>query len=87
MVLIYRANCTVNGANPRSVTVAFGATVTVAFEVACTEVPLPAGKIVFHSDRDGDFEIYSIDPDGSSVILYQFSAPADLQVSHPKALT
>jgi dipeptidyl aminopeptidase/acylaminoacyl peptidase len=72
------ANCTVNGANPRSVTVAFGATVTDAFEVACTEVPLPAGKIVFHSDRDGDFEIYSIDPDGSNLVQLTDNSGEDL---------
>ena len=35
-------------------------------EVTCTAEPL-SNRIAFHSDRDGDFEIFVMDPDGSNV--------------------
>jgi hypothetical protein len=71
-------NCTVNGANPRSATVAFGVTVIDTFDVTCTEIPLPAARIVFHSERDGDFEIYSMDADGSNLVQLTDNAGDDL---------
>jgi Tol biopolymer transport system component len=61
-------NCTVTGTNPRNVTVEFGVTVTSTFDVSCTAIPLPSSRIVFSSERDGDFEIYSMNADGSGVI-------------------
>ncbi len=45
----------------------------VAFVSATSSAP---GKIAFHSDRDGDFEIYVMDADGSNVVgLTNNSAP------------
>jgi hypothetical protein len=43
-----------------------GATVA-ATAPAGAAVPGPNGKIAFASDRDGDFEIYTIDPDGTDL--------------------
>ena len=36
-------------------------------EITCNDKAL-SNRIVFHSDRDGDFEIYKMRPDGSNVI-------------------
>lgn len=36
--------------------------------VQIQESPLPAGRLVFMSDRDGDFEIYIMNIDGSNLI-------------------
>jgi Tol biopolymer transport system component len=57
------SNCTVTGANPRTVTVTTGTSVQSRFDVACA----PEQRITFESDRDGDFEIFSMRPDGSDV--------------------
>lgn len=61
------ANCTVAGNNPRTVTVTGGNTAVTGFTVACQPlVPLElTGKIAFHTDRDGNFEIYVMNADGS----------------------
>ncbi len=36
--------------------------------VSCTQVAPLVNKIVFHSERDGDFEIFAMDPDGTNVV-------------------
>jgi hypothetical protein len=72
------ANCTVGGGNLRSVTVAFGVTVAGTFDVTCTKIPLPSDRIVFHSNRDGDFEIYSVNADGSNVVQLTNNSGDDL---------
>lgn len=60
-------NCAAAGPNPLAADVLFGDTASVDLAVTCTQVPLPSARIVFHSDRDGDFDIYSMDADGSNV--------------------
>jgi len=72
------SNCSVDGANPRSVEVTFGVAVTESFGVTCEEIPVPTARIVFHSDRDGDFEIYSTNADGTDVIQLTDNAGDDL---------
>lgn len=61
-------NCTVSGNNPRTVTVTGGNTTVTVFNITCEPlVPLQlTGKIVFHSDRDGNFEVYVMNADGSN---------------------
>lgn len=63
-------NCTVAATATREVLVAAGATTTVAFDVACEStriIPL-GGQLAFVSERDGNSEIYSIDPDGTGLL-------------------
>jgi Tol biopolymer transport system component len=59
------ANCSVSGEHPRTVTVTDGGTVSTTFDINC---PLAlSDKIVFDSDRDGDVDIYVMDPSGTGV--------------------
>jgi len=55
------ANCSVSGANPRNVDVAFGANAD-TFQIACETT----GSIVFDSDGPGNREIYIMDGDGGN---------------------
>lgn len=55
------SNCAVNGANPQTVTVVTGETVSAYFEVNCAYVPR---ELSFVTDRDGDLEIYAMNADG-----------------------
>jgi TolB protein len=57
------ANCTVSGDNPRTVTLTDGVTSTTQFDVACFQTL--SGKIAFESDKDGDREVYIMNPNGS----------------------
>lgn len=57
-------NCSLSGETTRTVSVTAGETADVAFDVAC--VPALLGRIVFDSDRTGDFEIFVMNADGSS---------------------
>jgi Tol biopolymer transport system component len=52
-----------------------GADVT-SIQVTCSADAL-SNRIAFHSDRDGDFEIYLIDPDGSNLIQLTDNAVDD----------
>jgi len=58
------SNCTVAGENPRMVNVTDGGTAMTTFEVACF-TPI-SNKIVFDTDRDGEKDIYVMNPDGSA---------------------
>lgn len=58
-------NCSVNGSNPRTEAITPGDTTSTTFEVNCTATT--NGKIAFSSVRDGDGEIYLMNPDGTSV--------------------
>jgi Tol biopolymer transport system component len=44
--------------------------VRITYEVACHAVvrPVLTGRIAFYSDRDGDFEVYLMNADGSAQI-------------------
>lgn len=57
-------NCSVEGDNPRSVTVTPGPIARAEFAIAC---PAPGGRIAFVSTRDGNAEIYVINGDGSGL--------------------
>ena len=57
-------SCQVSGQNPLSVAVTSGETVNAAFQIACVRVP---GGIAFGGGRDGNREIYVMNPDGSNV--------------------
>lgn len=66
------SNCTVvEGDNPRQLTVTGGETTNTTFEVSCESVsgPGPSGqeRIVFHSDRTEDRQIFIMNPDGTGV--------------------
>ena len=56
-------NCSVSGSNPRSVSIAAGDTASTTFDVNCQTVA--NNKVVFASDRDGDFEIFLMNANGS----------------------
>jgi Tol biopolymer transport system component len=55
-------DCSMDGANPENVSVMPGYTTTFTVTVTCS---LSGGKIAFLSTRDGNQEIYVINPDGS----------------------
>jgi TolB protein len=57
-------NCAVQDSNPRSVTIAYGATTNTSFSVGC--VAAMSNKIVFETNRDGNFEIYRMNLDGTA---------------------
>lgn len=59
------SNCDTENNNPKNVSVFAEDTTSVSFKIACLEQA--NNKIVFHSNRDGDFEIYTINPDGSQI--------------------
>jgi len=73
------ANCVLSGVNTRAVDVLAGDTVRVAFDVACTAVGGASGQIAFVSDRDGNFEIYLMNADGSSQTRLTNSPATDFQ--------
>ena len=62
-----RGNCTVQGPHPRLIRVVAGETFRTHFDVACAPTPL-LGRIVFYSTRDGSYELYSMNADGSDAV-------------------
>ncbi len=61
-----RANCAVEGENPRSVSVTAGETVAVEFELTCRDALI--GRIAFYSDREDFFQVWSSNQDGSDPV-------------------
>src|SRR5204862_5321495 len=59
------ANCSVSGANPRSVTVVAGSTATTTFEVSCAAVPPPTGSLTVNTHTTGS----DLDADGYTVTV------------------
>jgi beta propeller repeat protein len=57
-------NCSLQGGPSRSITISAGDTTTVPFNVTCDGVA--TNRIVFTSDREGNFDIHITNPDGSS---------------------
>jgi hypothetical protein len=57
-------NCTVDGENPRDVTVDDGGTAVVTFDVECLLVAFD--RLSITSDRSGNSEVYLINPDGTN---------------------
>jgi TolB protein len=69
-------NCTVDGDNPRDVTVTADATVATTFDVSC--LTFVTNQIAITTDRDGDSEIYLIDADGSNPVNLTNNPAEDL---------
>src|SRR5204862_74860 len=58
-------NCTLSGANPRTVTVVAGGTATTTFEVSCAAVPPPSGSLTVNTHTTGS----DLDADGYTVTV------------------
>lgn len=58
-------NCGVDGDNLRNVEISVGETTSITYEVACWSVA--KNQIAFHSDRDGNSEVYLMNTDGTNV--------------------
>lgn len=71
------SNCSVAGENPRTVTVSEGGTVSTTFDVTC--VAQLSNQIVFDTNRDGDKEIYVMNPDGSGLQRLTTDAARDAE--------
>jgi dipeptidyl aminopeptidase/acylaminoacyl peptidase len=71
-------NCTVAGPNPVPVTVPAGGTAHAAFQLACAPINRPADRIAFVSERDGNPEIYSMNPDGTDLTRLTDSSARDV---------
>ncbi|HYO46821.1 MAG TPA: hypothetical protein VEY33_09060 [Gemmatimonadota bacterium] len=74
------AGCTINGANPRALIVIGNRTSSTIFNVACPVTGI-SGRIAFYSDRDGDWEIFVMNADGSS--LQQLTVNSAIGDAHP----
>ncbi len=72
--------CAVNGENPRSLVVIGNRTTSTTFNVACPVVGI-SGRIAFYSDRDGDWEIFVMNADGTN--LQQLTVNSAISESHP----
>jgi hypothetical protein len=76
------ANCTVDGANPRSVEVSAGDTTAAAFTIACTEIPPAAGSIAVTVTTtgpapDADGYVLTLDGGGSRPVAADASFTLD----------
>lgn len=69
-------NCTVGGTNPRTVDLSAPG-IEINFDVAC--VLDVEGTLAFESDRDGDWDIYLMDADGSNPVNLTDDPSADIQ--------
>lgn len=58
-------NCSLSSTNPRTENITPGETTLTTFQVICT-TQQPKENIVFQSDRDGDDEIFLMEPDGNN---------------------
>jgi Tol biopolymer transport system component len=58
-------NCATEGMNPRLVTITAEQTSSTTFDVTCKEVL--RNHFLFHSNRDGDYEVYAMSSDGSDL--------------------
>jgi Tol biopolymer transport system component len=76
-----RGNCAVEDPNPRLVRIVAGETLRTDFEVACADTPL-LGRLVFYSLRDGRYELYSMNVDGSDVLRLT-NTPAEEREVYP----
>jgi len=65
------ANCTVSGANPRTVSVPAGGNATTGFSVTCTALPPTTGDLIVTTTTGGS----DLDPDGYTVSVAGSSQP------------
>ncbi len=64
-------NCAIAGERPRTVSVSAGSTARLGFEIDCGPIPPLLNRIVWASDRSGDFQklnLHHMNPDGSGVV-------------------
>lgn len=75
-------NCSLSGSNSRTEDIIASDTTTTTFDVNCAATT--SGKIVFSSTRDGDEEIYLMNPDGSNVQQLTDNSAGDFKpaISH-----
>lgn len=71
------SNCSVTGESSRTVTVTEGGTVATTFDVTCA-VQLD-NQIAFDTDRDGNSEIYVMNPDGTGLMRLTNNAARDAE--------
>ena len=67
-------DCSPDGANPADITVTAGYTTEIILGVTCS---LSGGKIAFLSSRDGNGEIYVMNPDGSDQTRLTYDPASD----------
>jgi Tol biopolymer transport system component len=72
-------NCPVSGANPLTVRVVGGDTVLAAFDLVCS--PPPRGTLTFTSDRNGSFDIYTMDGIGRGIVQLTNSPEPEFSVA------
>ena len=68
-------NCIIADPNPRTLTIVMDATTPTTFNISCPSPPPP--PVLFESDRDGDFEIYAMNPDGTGLVQLTDNAGFD----------
>lgn len=71
-----QVNCDVEGETARTVAVTTSETTSEAFAVSCRAALV--GRILFISSRDGDVDLYAMEPDGSAVGRVTDSGARDL---------
>ncbi len=74
-------NCVIAGGNPMTVTVVRDPTVTAFFEIDCPGPSQATPPVLFESNRDGDFDIYAMNPDGSGVVNLTNTTGTDIDPS------
>ena len=72
------ANCVVTSQNPQTVAVEANLTAAVIFDVGC---PAAVPPMLFESNRDGDFDLYAANGDGSGLIQLTTDPGADADPS------
>ena len=73
-------NCSVQGANPKTVVVAQGGMVQADFAVVCAAVVQNlTGKIAFETSRTGNYEIFVMNADGSNPVNLSNSPGYDFE--------
>jgi dipeptidyl aminopeptidase/acylaminoacyl peptidase len=72
-------NCGVTGSHAQLAIVVADVTTAVRFDVVCQAIARPLGSVAFVSERDGNSEIYLIDPDGSGLVRLTDNPATDME--------